>query len=1188
MNNTIEQYTKGNIHLNLPEIILSDTEIQVSVEAGKTYSGTIILTNDKKYKMKGVLFSSNHHIILKEDQFVGSEVILHYTVDAGNCELSDTIEGDITVISDCGERTIPVKAVVTAASLRIEDQSLKNLFQFTDLAKEDWARAVSVFKSEKFEEVLLATEPWRYKEIYRSLIKGRSPSGALEEFLIAIHKKQPINLSVSRLSFTYEEFQESHPDKIIITKDLWGYTEIRVSTDADFIELDHKLLWTDNFIGNQYSLQFTINPEKLRQGKNYGHIRLETVLQSFEIEILCRQKEEPSQKSIDRKKMKSYYVRLLQNYLDFRLQKVEFEEYVSCSEEVIQSAQTIYVDDRLRLLECHLCMMKGERLKAKEMLEGYEGRITELKESNPVVFCAIYYLKALVLQDEVMIQNANDIIRGMYQLGNREFLIFWFLIYMDKRYIGQRKLLLEDLQEQFEQGCNSPMMYFEAMSIFEAEPALMGELNAFTIHAIHFGVRRDFISEDVARQFAYLAGKERYYHGLVYHLLEKLYEKYPSKEMLTAICSTLIKGHQRAPRHFKWYKLGVESQLRVTELHEYFMYTIDESSQEPLPQPILLYFIYNSRLNDKKRAYLYARIVKDKAQNPSIYRTYAKKIEQFALKQLMTKNVNENLAILYEDLIEQNKVTQEVLPYLAEIAYRMEIVCKNPNMKGVVVAHRELEQEEYVPLSDHVAYVNALTEDVLYYFVDAKEQRYMASIDYEVKRLLKETDQLQNLLYLAHANLYQYVGRLAADGANRSYEEASVELCKQALELPDLKEEYQNSLMEQLIYYYNDLHNFEALDYYLKKIQLSKLSRKSRSTILEICIQRENYEQVFESIQASGYEDLSGGRLAKLCIRLIGQDEETGLKELLPDMCMDAFTSGTREAELLTYLAEHYEGGTEQMLRFWKAVSAVNLPAHNLEEQLLAQVLFSQADISKVLDVFLSYYRYAPKAKVSHAYLNYASALYLMKDIQPRLDLLGCMKHEVLERKNLYCILSLLKYFAEHPQEVIEDEQEFVSNLLEEAVMNQVILPQFMKLEEKISIPNVMRNKTWIQYRTLQGGNVKLYYRILLSEEDKSSEFTSEVITPSVLGIYVRSFVLFYHETLEYYFSEEVEGQERTSEIARVHYEPPTRKYNSTFEQLNDMLKLFQEKDANGEELAELIERYVKKDYMIQHYFRVI
>lgn len=1188
LNRTIEQYIKGNISFKLPEIILSDTEIQVSVEAGKTHSGTVILTNDKKKQMKGLVYSSDRHVKVKENQFIGSEAVLHYTIDTSTKETSDAIEATITIVSDCGEVSIPVKATVMPASLKSEGQTIKNLFQFTDLAKEDPARAVALFKSEEFEQVLLSDEPWRYKEIYRNLLKGRSPSSALEEFLIAIHKKQPIKLSLSRLSFTYEAVQETFLDHIIITKDLWGYTEIKVTTDSDFIEPDHKLLWTDNFIGNQFSLQFKIKKDKLKEGKNEGHIYLETPLQRFEVEIICNQVREYSQSEINQRKVKEYIVMLFKNYLNFRLQKTEFQEYVTRTEEVIKSMQSITSEPFLHLLECHLATMKGERLLAKEIVEEYTEQLEELKIQNPVLYCAIHYLKALIYQEEATIQKANEIIRAIYEEGHHEFAIFWFLIYMDKQYIGNRKALLADLKQQYAYGCHSPIMYFEAMSIYQAEPSLLQELDEFTVQVIRFGIRHEFLSEDVARQYAYLAGKERYYRMLVFHSLEKLYEQYPLKEILTAVCTTLIKGHQRKQEYFKWYQMGVEAQLRVTELHEYFMYTIDEASNHPLPQPILLYFIYNSRLNDKKRAYLYARIVKEKALNPSIYRTYAKKIEQFALRQLQAKNVSENLAVLYEDLIENHQVTEELLPALSEIAYSTKIICKNKNMKGLYVIHKELEREDYVPFVDQCAYIHVLTENETVYFVDEKEQRYVASIEYESKRLLKETDELQTLLYQSQTNLYQYVEALATKGAYQSFDEASALLCRQAIQLPDLKKSYQMAMMEQLIYYYNSIHNLEAIDYYLEQIDLSMFDAKSRSNLLDICVERQNFEQVIEEICVAGFESMSISRLNRMCQRLIEQPDERISEECLLMMCLRAFNYGNRSIEVLTLLIQKYVGPLSQMSRIWEASRVAKIDAHQLEEQILAIVMFSHKETDKTGEIFLSYYKYASKSDVSHAYLNYVAARYLMKDEQPSIELLGCMKHEVLQRSNQYSMIALLKYFAEHLSEVTKEEKEFVTSLLEGAVMNEVILPQFAWLGEKIELPNVMQNKTWIGYRSESLGNVKIYYRIYERGQEQAKEYTSELMTAAVFGIYVRGFVLFYNEVIEYYFTEEIDGEIKTSETKRMEYAAPLMKYNSDYEKLNEMLELFQKKDGGCDELSKMIEHYVKKDYMVQHYFKMI
>ena len=82
--------------------------------------------------------------------------------------------------------------------------------------------------------------------------------------------------------------------------------------------------------------------------------------------------------------------------------------------------------------------------------------------------------------------------------------------------------------------------------------------------------------------------------------------------------------------------------------------------------------------------------------------------------------------------------------------------------------------------------------------------------------------------------------------------------------------------------------------------------------------------------------------------------------------------------------------------------------------------------------------------------------------------------------------------------------------------------------------------------------------------------------------------ILFYQETLEYYFEEENNGETVKSEVFRAEYQPSDKRYQSTFEHLNEMIRLYESKEDHGEQLADLIESYVKKEYIIQHYFRVL
>ena len=92
--------------------------------------------------------------------------------------------------------------------------------------------------------------------------------------------------------------------------------------------------------------------------------------------------------------------------------------------------------------------------------------------------------------------------------------------------------------------------------------------------------------------------------------LEKLYHKYGSKEMLADICSQLIKDGRTDEKSFFWYKRGVQAELKITKLYEYFMRAVPKHDTDPFPKNLLLYFQMENTLNSRQKAILYANIIR--------------------------------------------------------------------------------------------------------------------------------------------------------------------------------------------------------------------------------------------------------------------------------------------------------------------------------------------------------------------------------------------------------------------------------------------------------------------------------------------------------------------------------------------------------------------------------------------------
>ena len=75
-----------------------------------------------------------------------------------------------------------------------------------------------------------------------------------------------------------------------------------------------------------------------------------------------------------------------------------------------------------------------------------------------------------------------------------------------------------------------------------------------------------------------------------------------------------------------------------------------------LPQVIRMYFVYNNTLSSRKRASVYANVIRNKEVDKATYQSYKKAMEQFALESLEQGKISQDYAAIYQECIE--KITQ--------------------------------------------------------------------------------------------------------------------------------------------------------------------------------------------------------------------------------------------------------------------------------------------------------------------------------------------------------------------------------------------------------------------------------------------------------------------------------------------------------------------------------------------------
>ena len=379
--------------------------------------------------------------------------------------------------------------------------------------------------------------------------------------------------------------------------------------------------------------------------------------------------------------------------------------------------------------------------------------------------------------------------------------MLWFLLYIDKRYDSRKILKLDSIRELFFAGSRTPVLYYEAVLVYNEEPHLLREFSDFEIQVMNYGIKNKMLTRECVEQYTYLAGRMKNYHPVIFKGLTVLYEEYKEDQILSSICSMLIKGLKTSNRYFKWFKLGVEAQLRITGLYEYYIYSIDENTKSPLDEPVLLYFMYNSNINSKKKL-LYSNIIRNKETNIDIYRSYLKQMELFAMEQLESHLISRDLAVLYEKFFNHKRLIEDkIAKHLPQVCFTYELVCDNHNMVSVTVYHWERGEEKTTRLKDGRAIITRYNENVEIYFTDTYGYKYTVSVNYRIRPFINIEESIEEVasyneepMLLLH--LYDRFER------NRVLSQKSINIREKILTFEGLEEEYRAECLMSLIDYY--------------------------------------------------------------------------------------------------------------------------------------------------------------------------------------------------------------------------------------------------------------------------------------------------------------------------------------------------------------------------------------------------
>jgi hypothetical protein len=398
-----------------------------------------------------------------------------------------------------------------------------------------------------------------------------------------------------------------------------------------------------------------------------------------------------------------------------------------------------------------------------------------------------------------------------------------------------------------------------------------------------------------------------------------------------------------------------------------------------------------------------------------------------------------------------------------------------------------------------------------------------------------------------------------------------------------LAKEYETECCQTLIEYYYENYNDEMLEHYLNLIDLHRVRPAERTKFIEYMAIRSFYDKALQALETFGLEGISINRLVKLCSGWILTPRSEKRQEYMISLCYHVFSHKKYDEAILRYLVKHYNGSTREMYKLWQAAKEFELDTYLLEERLLSQMLFAESYLEDSFRVFDNYYKGVTNHRVVRAFLSFYAYTYLVHDHVISSELFPIMKRELYYEENDICLLAWLKNNASG-EKLTENELVFAEYNLQRFVRRGIVLNFFLEYRKVIGLPDSVLDKCYITYHADPRKQIYIHYRLLKHNEQ---EFITERLPNVFLGIHVKEFVLFYHETVQYYITEESEAGTNITESFNIQYDCENPEEDlSKYNQINLMLMALEMRDENT--LLTMMENYMKDEYMILACFKHI
>lgn len=1177
MRKKIQQLASGKFDYNDPKPSLSTEKIELEVLEGKDETGSFVITSKNHRKMRGIVYSSNSRMECLTPQFEGEEVRIRYQFHSNGLFEGNIQKGDFFIVCNQGEYNL---SFVVSVSKLYADSSLgkiKNLNDFVKLAQESPEEAYRLFYSVSFKNLIQEKKDFILYEGLRNQPQSRT---IVETFLTDSHRKKRTEFVLSQKEQSFYELTATRKEQIEIKKLQWGTVCIKVASDAEFLIPGKQIITENDFLGSTCFFEYYIDTKRMHAGKNFGRLHFTMADQSFDYSVTASFGTEKSEgKLSDCLQVQHGYSELTQLYIDYRLKRIVTGVWAKRSSEILDHLSALEPEEPMyRLMKAQVLLVNRQKQEASWILTDFK---RECIDRTTPVWGYYLYLCTLMEREESYVDRLTDQIEEIFHHYPDNSMLFWILLFNKEEYYSNHSRRWKALEEWIERGNNSPYLYLEAYYLIWQDPYLLSGLDNFGLKVLNWSARQNAISKDMAMQIRNLLPEKREYDKRLYPVLEKCYEVDPSDEMVASICSYLIRGQQFSPKYHIWYERAISAEIRITNLYEAFLISMNPDEITVIPKMIQLYFQYNSGLSYRYMAVLYVNIIAAKEKQPDVYHRYRRCMEQFAIAQMEAGHMDDNLAVIYNEILPDSMLNEEIAHKASEILFVHKLVCKNPKVARACILHRELEGMQVVPVVNGCAYFKAYTKDYIVILCDMDGNYFADDGDYNDEMLMHPEGYLLQCMERAPEELPYLLYYFSDKNGYEDFGSGDGKYLRILVQSKQVRDEYKAYLIPEILRFYRKQGDIAALEQFLDEVEIRGMSAENRIYVEETLIEEHHFDRAYQLVHTSGYDYLGSASKVSLCSYEITEHGFEEDDDLL-GMAQNCFASGKYNDVILIYLCKFFQGPTKQMAAIWKAAGEFEIDTYDLEERIITQMLYSTDYVDAIDRIYDSYCAGGGREIICMAYLSYFSHYFLVNDMMIPQHVFTQVKERYRSEEPLNdaCKLGLLKHFSETGTENPE-EQKMADALLMEYTGRNIYFAFYKKFSEQLIHKYHLYDKFFLEYHT------KPEQHVLLNYSFNGENYQKEELVEVYDGVYVKAFILLFGESVSYYISEMFDGEWKVMESQQIaNRDIYGDKNRSRYDVMNSIM--FADAMKDEDMLCHNMKLYVSIDHATKEIFKLL